>query len=780
VLSGSRDSTAIVWAREPSSSTFSPDSLFRTECWVSAIAYIPPTPHDPQAYAVIGGQDGIIKIFTLGVAKKEPDFSLIGHRANVCALDVSPSGIIISGSWDETAKVWKPKSESKAKAWEEPYDLTALKHDQGQNPVLAVLAFDDERFLTGSADATIKLWQGGKCKDTYRGHKDAVRGLTLMPNDQFASCSNDGTIRVWNLEGEKAVYRPPGDPSFVYSLSVLPTGELVSGGEDRTVRIWYVDGTHQPIVHPAISVWTVSSMPNGDIVTGCSDGIVRVFSRSEDRWASAEDLKAYSDQVASQALPSQVVGDVKKSDLPGQEALTEPGKKPGDVKMVRNGDIVEAHQWDSLSSQWTKIGEVVDAVGSGRKLPYEGKEYDYVFDVDVQDGVPPLKLPYNVNENPYAAAQRFLERNELPNSYIDQIVQFIEKNTAGVNLGSGNNEYVDPYTGASRYHSSASSVPTGPASSYVDPYTGASRYSGGSQPTTAIAPAAAPAFQPVPDYFPFKQANLPAMQAKLFQFDDALRNEISTMSLAMYPDEVNLIDEVFAYLNQALAGTPTPQNISLIAHVDAIIQILDRWPLSQRFPVIDLSRLLIAFRAGVPAPVGTRERLFQCLFKAAEWDGTWSLLLSKTKQTNILLLLRTISNAFQDGSPIAEGTWVNQILEALGNGPYEAFNKLQRVALATILFNFSCANLRTPVSSNVRSLYLTILLGVLKAETSDAEAAYRALVALGNTAHSAKAQNLPLDGTTSAEVRGVAAAVSLRFPNHNHIPDVASGIIRLV
>jgi len=270
------------------------------------------------------------------------------------------------------------------------------------------------------------------------------------------------------------------------------------------------------------------------------------------------------------------------------------------------------------------------------------------------------------------------------------------------------------------------------------------------------------------------------MQAKLFQFDDALRNEISTMSLALYPDEVNLIDEVFAYLNQALAGTPTPQNISLIAHVDAIIQILDRWPLSQRFPVIDLSRVLIAFRAGVPAPAGTRERLFRCLFKAAEWDGTWSLPLSKTKQTNILLLLRTISNAFQEGSPIAEGTWVNQILEALGNGPYEAFNKLQRVALATILFNFSCANLRTPVSSNVRSLYLTILLGVLKAETSDAEAAYRALVALGNTAHSAKAQNLPLDDTTSAEVRGVAAAVSLRFPNHNHIPDVASGIIRLV
>lgn len=66
-------------------------------------------------------------------------------------------------------------------------------------------------------------------------------------------------------------------------------------------------------------------MPNGDIVTGASDGIVRIFSEAEERWASAEDLKAYDDLVASQALPAQQIGDVNKSDLPGPEALSTPG-----------------------------------------------------------------------------------------------------------------------------------------------------------------------------------------------------------------------------------------------------------------------------------------------------------------------------------------------------------------------------------------------------------------------------------------------------------------------
>lgn len=61
-------------------------------------------------------------------------------------------------------------------------------------------------------------------------------------------------------------------------------------------------------------------------MSGCSDHVVRVFSAAEERWLPEADLKVYDEQVANQALPSQQVGDVKKSDLPGLEALNVPGK----------------------------------------------------------------------------------------------------------------------------------------------------------------------------------------------------------------------------------------------------------------------------------------------------------------------------------------------------------------------------------------------------------------------------------------------------------------------
>ena len=53
-------------------------------------------------------------------------------------------------------------------------------------------------------------------------------------------------------------------------------------------------------------------------------------------------------------------------------------------------------QWSLAEGKWSKIGDVVDAVGEKRKQLHEGQEYDYVFDVDIGEGMPALKLPYNV------------------------------------------------------------------------------------------------------------------------------------------------------------------------------------------------------------------------------------------------------------------------------------------------------------------------------------------------------------------------------------------------
>ncbi|KAJ2927584.1 hypothetical protein H1R20_g9510, partial [Candolleomyces eurysporus] len=725
VLSVSRDTKAVVWNRSSTDGKdFNPDHTLQAGSrYVNSVAYIQPTDDAPKGYIVTGGQDTVINIFNLANPRNDPDYSLLGHSENV-------------------SKVWKNFSLA--------YDLKGHEYS-----VWAVLALDEDQYLTGSADKTIRLWKQHKSVQTFRGHQDAVRGLAVVPDLGFASCSNDSEVRVWTLGGD-LIYSLSGHTSFVYSLSVLPNGNIVSSGEDRTVRVWEGDECVQTIVHPAISVWSVSSMPNGDIVTGASDGVVRVFSAVDGRWASEADLKEYDGQVASQALPAQQIGDVKKSDLPGPEALSTPGRKAGEVKMIKRGDVVEAHQWDNASSSWQKIGDVVDAVGQGRKQLYQGKEYDYVFDVDIQDGVPPLKLPYNVTENPYAAAQRFLQNNELEMTYIDQVVKFIETNTAGVNLGSGNDEYRDPFTGASRYRSNDSSAQNAPATEYMDPFTGASRYraqpgppvapapnSNLSDPFTgasrysgppAPAPVSSPPSQkilPVSKLFNFKQANISAMQAKLSEFNGALQHEISTSSLAMYPTEVSSFDDIFAHLKPLTESPPRqPSNPLTPTHIEHVISVLERWPASQRFPVIDLGRLLLGFSPGVFSTSQVKEKFIEALFKASEWDVPWTSPLPKARETNILLLFRSLANAFQEGTKL-DNTWLVKLFESLGHAPYTLLNKNQRV---------------------------------LSSETTDSEAAYRTLVAIGNIAHVSKQSGSVLGGAEAGQLKQLLRTVASTFP----------------
>lgn len=136
-------------------------------------------------------------------------------------------------------------SYSTARVWKNFQQIHELRGHSGS--VWAVLAVDEDQTLTGSADKTIALWQGNKLVHRYAGHADAVRGLSVLPEGidiGFASCSNDGTLRLWTLGGD-VLHQFDGHTSFVYSMASIPeTGSLISSGEDRTARVW--EGVYLP------------------------------------------------------------------------------------------------------------------------------------------------------------------------------------------------------------------------------------------------------------------------------------------------------------------------------------------------------------------------------------------------------------------------------------------------------------------------------------------------------------------------------------------------------
>ena len=71
-----------------------------------------------------------------------------------------------------------------------------------------------------------------------------------------------------------------------------------------------------------------------------------------------------------------------------------------------------------------------------------------MLDVDIAEGQPPLRLPYNISQDPWMAAQTFLTNNNLNTAFLDQVATFIMKNCKGASRSVKQFDGdIDPFTG---------------------------------------------------------------------------------------------------------------------------------------------------------------------------------------------------------------------------------------------------------------------------------------------------------------------------------------------
>lgn len=723
-MSGSRDCTTCIWLPNDHDRGFTQgQTLTGHSNFVASVCILPPDDNHPQGLICTGSNDSTILLFEPG--KLEPVAKLIGHSSTVCALATGRFGFLVSGSWDKTARVW--------------LNQKCVMTLEGHNAAVWAVAVISEKgqMLTGSADKTIKMWKAGKVERTFHGHEDCVRGLAVIDDASFLSCSNDATVRQWITTGD-CVNVFYGHTNFVYSLVLLPNGtDFVTSGEDRTCRVWKDGECVQTITHPTESVWCVTALANGDIVTGASDGVMRVFTREAQRMALQEDQTAFEDLVASSAIPTQL-GDINKDDLPGPEALSTPGRKEGQSKMVRRGDKVELYMWDMAEARWNKVGDIVGSTGGSQKTSgktlFEGQEYDYVFTVDVQEGKPALKLPYNAMEDPWQAAQLFIHKHGLSQLFLDQVANFIVENVKGVTLSTGSAGYIDPFTGDNRYVPGSKGGASGdmvPASA-VDPFTGANSYRppGSANPPSGTSNSGAvfgaDPFTGAGSYKPAGSSSATSSSSKENYFPVTSPITIDTVNPAQIIGkllefnqavgaDVHVDDEALKNLEQLLSGQPTDANI-------ATLQKILEWPADKLFPALDVLRTGVKHAA-----------VCQAFCKNSVFlPFMIRQLTNREVPANTMLALRTVANLFShtDGAKLMSDNQT-QVLEAVVNNNAMT-TKNSQIAQSTAVLNFS-VDATAKQDFERKSECVRAVAHLLESGSADldGEAAFRLLVALG-------------------------------------------------
>lgn len=217
----------------------------------------------------------------------------IGHTDDVWSIDITDDGrYLVSGSRDGTMRLWDVETGSELHTLSKfvgTIDTVVFSPD-GKS-VAGLLDFQNSNIViydvqTGVHIRSIRAFAlpplGRPWTFLPAEHSHPVNMIAFSPKgDTIASCSDDETVRLWDVNTGKHLRVMIGHTDDVSHVSFSPDGQvLLSSSRDNTIRLWDVEtGTeiHQ-FSGGSEGVRSVTFSPDGNtIVTGEDDSTIRFW-----------------------------------------------------------------------------------------------------------------------------------------------------------------------------------------------------------------------------------------------------------------------------------------------------------------------------------------------------------------------------------------------------------------------------------------------------------------------------------------------------------------------
>ena len=176
------DKSIIVWDMQTKS---------KYRQYYSNNAYIRNVAFSPDSKTLAGGCDDM-SITIWDFDSTEVCGKLLGHTATINSVKYSSNGLhLLSTSNDFSGRLWSILDNAQE-----------LKFIHGDSCVYGIFISNGKKIATCSQDKTVKVWnlQSQQEEHSFNGHLGNVCGLSASSGGEYlASVSDDCTIKVWNL-----------------------------------------------------------------------------------------------------------------------------------------------------------------------------------------------------------------------------------------------------------------------------------------------------------------------------------------------------------------------------------------------------------------------------------------------------------------------------------------------------------------------------------------------------------------------------------------------------
>jgi WD40 repeat protein/predicted Ser/Thr protein kinase len=272
------------------------------------------SPTQFQSPRAIESQDALTQIETLAVPPLNPTISLQRHRsfswwrsAVDCAITIALLSVFHYRT-QLTHSLNLPLSPPASSTNIFPTVALARTLNGHSDAVWSVvLNPQNQTFISSSQDGTLKLWNlnTGRLLKTFAAHADTVRSLSISTDAQtLASGNGDNTVKIWNLPTRQLRNTLTGHRAPVWSVVLSQDGNtLVSGSADRTIKVWHVPTGRllRTLTGHQDKVYTLSLSPDGQtLVSSSADRTIKVWDLPTG--ILSRTLTGHSDTVRSIAI----------------------------------------------------------------------------------------------------------------------------------------------------------------------------------------------------------------------------------------------------------------------------------------------------------------------------------------------------------------------------------------------------------------------------------------------------------------------------------------------